>query len=479
MAPPLCKLDYSWTQHENEDFGVGWRPLLDTNVTTISLRPRLPRRDVLRFLTNVTSRRRPYGKLGDVVDFYRRWNDYYEQRKNGSRFAASMASAWVFTPGGSFPYSGKVDTYTDGAYMFEIGDDPRQAVLTIKHLQENSWLDHLTEAVIVEINAYNANADLFAVIDLQVEFQAGRAATTNKDIHIFKLYSYLGTTGQLTIAFQIIFAILFALSLIREGKKLLKQKRKYFSQPWNNLEFLRLLLCIVAIVMFAVKEGVRNYHVDTMKSLQGGYHSFRSMAVYSDVFSAFLAILVFVMTLQFLQLLGFNRLIGALFHTLSNAGRKIAMLALLIFILITAYSTAGVLLFGRWNHDYISFPSAVRSQLLMIFETVSYHNIILSHPVVGRLFFFSYVVIAITIILNVFVSILDDELRTSKRDPRDLGGDTDMGEFMIDRFLQFLGVVTGQGAAKADDKTHTDSVDAQLKELEEKLDLVLQKADSI
>ncbi|CAH1263346.1 PKD1L3 [Branchiostoma lanceolatum] len=479
MVLPVCKLDYSLTQYENGDFGVGWRPLVDTNVTNIPLGQRNSRREVLRFLANVTSRRRPYGKLGDVVDFTSRWNDYYEKWKNDTSFAASMASAWVFTPGASFRYSGQVDSYTDGAYMFEIGNDPRHAVITMKHLQENGWLDDFTEAVIVEINAYNANADLFAVIDLQVEFQAGRTAVTTKNIHIFKLYSYLGTAGQLTIAFQIIFAILFALSLFREGKKLVKQKRKYFSQPWNALEFLRLLLCVVAIVMFAVKEGVRNHHVDTLKSLQGGYHSFRSMAVYSDVFASFLAILVFVMTLQFLQLLGFNRLIGALFHTLSSAGRKIAMFALLICILITAYSTAGVLLFGRWNRDYSSFPSAVRSQLLMIFETVSYHRIILSHPVVGRLFFFSYVVIAMTIVLNVFVSILDDELRTSKRDPCGLGGDTDMGEFMIDRFLQFLGVETRQRATKVDDKTHTDYIDAQLKELEEKLDLVLQKADSI
>ncbi|CAH1263318.1 PKD1L3 [Branchiostoma lanceolatum] len=479
MALPVCKLDYSLTQYENGDFGVGWQPLLDTNVTNIPLGRSHSRREVLRFLANVTSRRRPYGKLGDVVDFTSRWNDYYETWKNDSTFAASMASAWVFTPGASFRYSGQVDTYTDGAYMFEIGNDPRQAVITMKHLQENGWLDDFTKAIIVEINAYNANADLFAVVDLQVEFQAGRTAVTTKDIHIFKLYSYLGTAGQLTIAFQIIFAILFALSLFREGKKLVKQKRKYFSQPWNTLEFLRLLLCIVAIVMFAVKEGVRNHHVDTLKSLQGGYHSFRSIAVYSDVFASFLAILVFVMTLQFLQLLGFNRLIGALFHTLSSAGRKIAMFALLIFILITAYSTAGALLFGRWNRDYSSFPSAVRSQLLMIFETVSYHRIILSHPVVGRMFFFSYVVIAMIIVLNVFVSILDDELRTSKRDPCGLGGDTDMGEFMIDRFLQFLGVETRQRATKVDDKTHTDYIDAQLKELEEKLDLVLQKADSI
>ncbi|XP_078674701.1 polycystin-1-like protein 2 [Branchiostoma floridae x Branchiostoma belcheri] len=478
MSLPICKLDYSLSQYESRDLGVGWRPLLDTNVTNIPLRRRHPRRDVLRLLANATSRQRPYGRLGDVVDFFSRWHGYYEQIRNDSSFTASVASAWVFTPGTSFPYGGQVDAYTDGAYMFEIGNDPRQAVLTMKHLQEHGWLDDFTEAVIVEINAYNANADLFAVIDLQVEFQAGRAATTTIDTHVFKLYSYLGTAGQLTIAFQIIFAILFAFSLLREGKKLVKQKRKYFSQPWNNLEFVRLLLCVVAIVMFAVKEGVRDYHVDTLKSLQGGYHSFRPIAVYSEVFSAFLAILVFVMTLQFLQLLGFNRLIGALFHTLSNAGRKIAMFALLIFILITAYSTTGVLLFGRWNHNYVSFPSAVRSQLLMIFETVSYHKIIVSHPVVGRIFFFSYVVIAMIIILNVFVSILDDELRTSKRDPGGLGGDTDMGEFMMDRFLRFLGVDTGQVATK-DDQTHTDDIDAQLKELEGKLDLVLERAGSI
>eukprot|EP00058_Branchiostoma_floridae_P003691 XP_002589179.1 hypothetical protein BRAFLDRAFT_84927 [Branchiostoma floridae] len=337
---PRCKLDYTMTQHEEGDFAVGWRPLPEAVV-------------------NATR------SLGDC----------------------SNNTAWTFTEGKSLPYSGQVKTYVDGAYMFEIGNDPEQAALVMERLQERGWLDGFTEAVVVEINAYNANADLFAVITLLVEFVAGRGTTPTRNIHIFKLSSYVGTSGQLMIGFQIAFVVLFALSLFREGKKMFHQKRTYFCKPWNCLEFLRLLICVVAIVLFSVKEGLRSSYVSQLKALKGGYLSFRIIAAFSDVFASVLAILVFVMTLQFLQLLSFNRSIGVLFHTLRKATSKIAAFMSMLCVVFIAFSTSGGLLFGGEADGYINILTSARTLLVMMFGDTTFKDMSADHLVIFRIYF--------------------------------------------------------------------------------------------
>ncbi|KAI8514730.1 hypothetical protein Bbelb_073210, partial [Branchiostoma belcheri] len=337
---PTCKLDYTMEQHEERDFAVAWRSLPDTDV-------------------------------------------------NGTRCRPNCANdtAWTFTKGKSLPYFGQVRTYTDGAYMFEIGDDPEQAVFTMEHLQENGWLDGFTEAVVVEINAYNANADLFAVITLIVEFVAGRGTTATRNVHVFKLSSYVGTSGHLMIGFQITFVVLFALSLFREGKKMFQQKRMYFCQPWNCLEFFRLVICVVAVVLFAVKEGLRSSYVSQLKAREGGFLSFRIIANFTDVFASILALLVFVMTLQFLQLLSFNRFIGVLFHTLRKASKKIAAFLLMFSVIFVAFSTLGGLLFGGEAESYITLLTSARTLLVMMFGDMSFTDMSAQKVIIGRIYF--------------------------------------------------------------------------------------------
>ncbi|XP_078594331.1 polycystin-1-like protein 2 [Branchiostoma floridae x Branchiostoma japonicum] len=360
---PHCKIDYSLKKYESAKFGVGWRALSDSRINETDLTIKdtnttdVPDTNINATFVNDTNINATDSRESNMTASVEIGNDitsterernrrprdvsndrdigYGSVEKDDSSVARSMASAWVYTSGSSLAYSGQVDTYTDGAYMFEVGNDPRQSVLAMRHLQENGWLDDFTEAVVVEINAYNANANLFAVITLLVEFVAGRGAKTSQRIHMFKLYSYVGTSGQLNIAFQIIFVILFVLSLFREGKKMVHQKRGYFCRPWNWLEFLRLLLCIAVMALFAAKEIMRVSYVDQLKDVNGQFVSFRSIAVISDVFTSLMALLVFVMTLQFMSLLSFNRLIGVFFHTLQNAAHKIATFSIM-FLLILA-----------------------------------------------------------------------------------------------------------------------------------------------
>ncbi|KAI8514731.1 hypothetical protein Bbelb_073220 [Branchiostoma belcheri] len=400
---PTCKLDYTMEQHEERDFAVAWRSLPETDV-------------------------------------------------NGTRCRPNCANdtAWTFTKGKSLPYFGQVRTYTDGAYMFEIGDDPEQAVFTMEHLQENGWLDGFTEAVVVEINAYNANADLFAVITLIVEFVAGRGTTASRNVHVFKLSSYVGTSGHLMIGFQITFVVLFALSLFREGKKMFQQKRVYFCQPWNCLEFFRLVICVVAVVLFAVKEGLRSSYVSQLKAREGEFLSFRIIANFTDVFASILALLVFVMTLQFLQLLSFNRFI--------------------------AFSTLGGLLFGGEAESYITILSSARTLLVMMFGDMSFTDMSAHHVIIGRIYFLSFVIAVVMVLSNMFLGILDEQFSTSKNNPDGPGGDSDMGEFMVNKVLQYFGIGTRAVRPEGSKKSlKEDQATEYTEELEDKLDLVLKK----
>ncbi|XP_078590016.1 polycystin-2-like protein 1 [Branchiostoma floridae x Branchiostoma japonicum] len=139
----------------------------------------------------------------------------------------------------------------------------------------------------------------------------------------------------------------------------------------------------------------------------------------------------------------------------------------------------GFLVFGAEAENYKSFPSSARTLLLKMFGNVDYVDVSPGHVVICRLYFLSFVIAVVIVLSNMFVTILDDQLATSKRNPGGPGGDSDMGDFMVNRFLQFLGINTATRPPKGNENSRDEEMAKQLQDLEDKLDLMLKKINDI
>ena len=76
--------------------------------------------------------------------------------------------------------------------------------------------------------------------------------------------------------FQIIFVLFIVYFMVRIINKLRKEKRKYFTDFWNMLEFATIIMSIVAVGMFALKIIFGNTAMDVLHQAGTGDYLLRS-----------------------------------------------------------------------------------------------------------------------------------------------------------------------------------------------------------
>ena len=60
--------------------------------------------------------------------------------------------------------------YRGGGFVADLGKDPWHTHRVIQNLYDNLWLDSQTRAVFLEVTVYNAQVNLFAIMNYVVEF---------------------------------------------------------------------------------------------------------------------------------------------------------------------------------------------------------------------------------------------------------------------------------------------------------------------
>lgn len=68
--------------------------------------------------------------------------------------------------------TGELAYYPAGGYIAELGRTRQNAIMVLNYLRRTNWIDHLTRALFVEVNFYNANQNLFNILTLIIEKSA-------------------------------------------------------------------------------------------------------------------------------------------------------------------------------------------------------------------------------------------------------------------------------------------------------------------
>ena len=59
------------------------------------------------------------------------------------------------------PFWGTLSTYEGGGYTVDLGGAVTSATQLSDQLRQANWIDELTRAVLLHLNVYNANSNLF------------------------------------------------------------------------------------------------------------------------------------------------------------------------------------------------------------------------------------------------------------------------------------------------------------------------------
>jgi len=151
-------------------------------------------------------------------------------------------------------YSGSMGQYPATGYMTFISVNKTTAMLAIQTLRNENFLDLQTRAVFIDFTIWNSNLGVYAVMRIAMEFgPSGTVASYLEASILSESMLVMGGHGSLKdwcAFFGVLIVMAFVLYfLAEEVQELYADKLGYFKDGWNVLDWVNMMLLIVAFCM--------------------------------------------------------------------------------------------------------------------------------------------------------------------------------------------------------------------------------------
>lgn len=191
------------------------------------------------------------------------YGPYTEDAVTTSDFGPTAPEGWkefqYSSDADGVTYAGKVATYLPGGYMEVMGANYTAAKERVDMLYASRWVDEATRAIWIDFTLYNFNLGLYAVC--QIVFEVSPSGSWVKTFGVEVLTQrYMSPLGFGTFhewAMLMIEAVIFLCviryvceelaELLEVGGGKLGMKLNYWSDGWNLLDWLNLLLIVVVL----------------------------------------------------------------------------------------------------------------------------------------------------------------------------------------------------------------------------------------
>ncbi|XP_071943837.1 polycystin family receptor for egg jelly-like [Antedon mediterranea] len=339
----------------------------------------------------------------------------------------------------NLPLWGVYGIYGGGGYIADLGDTDEAAWKTTKYLRESKWVDQHTRAVFIEFSVYNPATNLFGVSNMVVEFPPTGGAVTFYSFQGVFLDRYIGGLGLFINLCEVVFSFFILLFLVREYSNIKQERKAYFKKFSNLIEFAVLLLSILALIAYINRyifgKRLKTLREDDIKQ----YLNFQHFAIWEQMYYYILGFILFISTAKFLKLLRFNRRMLLLSNTISCCWLELLLFLMVFLIIFAAYASCGYLLFGSTLKDYSSYLTTLESLFATLLGKFDFLSMQEENRVLGALFFFSFMMTIVFILMNMFLTIINEAFSQTRADNERLNNELEMLDFMINRFKVWTG----------------------------------------
>ena len=338
---------------------------------------------------------------------------------------------------GGIPFLEIMGTYSGGGYSFGLSfSNLTEAFLT--SLKENSWIDSRTRAIFVEIAIYSAQVNLFGVATFLTEWIPTNGVIYFNNVKVARLYSFGNDFEIVTFVCEIFLACFVVVFMYVEIKKMYKLRKAYFRDPWNWLEMAQIVLILTCTGALFQRTSFAQSSIEQMNSNPEKFISFIRTITWDEVFGYSLAFLVFFANLKLLKLIRFNHRIYQFTKTLSTAISPLMSFMIVFSIFYVAYSILFYAMFGAILPEYRSFLSTIETLFNIVMGAFDFEVIRENNRILGPIIFFSFMMIMVMILLNVFLTILMDSYAEVQEDEQLASEDSAVVEMIIKRFKYFF-----------------------------------------
>ncbi|XP_046550027.1 uncharacterized protein LOC124259855 [Haliotis rubra] len=357
---------------------------------------------------------------------------------------------YIYTPASElngYPYWGLLGVYGGGGYVVELRGSKEKLDKAMTSLKEENWIDKYTRAVFVEFTVYNPQVNLFAICTIVAEFPSSGGVLASYRFEPAMLLPYITSVMYFQVVCEAIYLCFTIAFIIKEVRNFTKQGSKYFRSFWNWIELSIITMSIAAIVVYFYRLFVTITLTSMFKKNKGNeYMKFQYVGYWNELFSYMVGWLVFFGSLKFLKLLRFNKRMSLLGSTLESCAQSILHFSLMFWVVFLAFMQLFYQTFMSTSLSFSTFIKAAESGILMMMGKIDINEMLMVEPILTKVYVFFFVVTVTFILVNMFLSILNDTFGTVRVDIKKKNNDYEIVDFMdveefpnrIDRLLKSI-----------------------------------------
>ncbi|MGH0120311.1 UNVERIFIED_CONTAM: hypothetical protein FKN15_057213 [Acipenser sinensis] len=346
----------------------------------------------------------PYSwDLEDMDSYGPGWN--ISAPRNTSQFS----SVWKYQSQGSLrahPLWGNIALYRGGGYVAVLGTDIENATSVLQYLIDNTWLDEYTRAIFVEFTVYNANLNLFCIVNVMLETSAVGAFQPHAELHNVRLYQGTGGLQYFVMGSEIIYFLFIIYYMVLQGRLMKEQRWAYFKSKCNLLDLAIIVLSWSALCMFINRTILGNRDVEYYQNHRDQFASFYETATADSALGYIIAFLVLLATVKMWHLMRLNPKLNMITATLRRAWTDISGFINVIVIMLLSYSIATNLMFGWKLYSYRSLQEAALTMVSLQLGFFNYQEVLDYNPVLGAFMIGSCIIFMSFVVLNLFISVI-------------------------------------------------------------------------
>ena len=280
------------------------------------------------------------------------------------------------------------------------------------------------------------STSLFSAVSLLMEVLPLGGVCTSKRINTMSLYGARSSGARsFNSLCELIVIVIVCYFIIAEIVKVCKKKCTYLKSVWSYVEIAQILSATATVVLsifrrYHTSKLVHKIHTNPFKT-----SSFHYVVLWSDFENVLMSILVFILTVKVLKILKFNQHISALVSSMARCKKKIISYSAVFMVVFLAFMQVALLVFGSTTKAYSSVSEVFRTQFgMFIGGETNYQEIKDANRIIGPFYFFFFMTAMASILINMFLAILNE----TYRDVRIYPADRDIEEYkMLGVFLDY------------------------------------------
>ena len=317
---------------------------------------------------------------------------------------------------GTLPVVTAQNTYNGGGLVADLGYDIRTAKQVISGLQEDIWINRRTRIVLLELVTFQPSTNLFAFTRYTFESLPTGGVMPSYRIDPISFYGSSNSVNQaIFIGCYVLIVLILIFSIYTEIRELRKLGVKYFKDVWNVIELAFISFTIATIVIFFFKSEYTRLLIEKVQENPYARMSFDFVALWTDIESVFLALVIFLATMKFLRILKFNKHITIMAKSISISKGPMISYSIVFTVVLMAFAQMGHMVFGRSAYMFSTFTRA----LVNIFEMIlgkgtNYDELESINRFFGPFFIFFYFFSMTIFLMNFFMAILNDSFTDAR-----------------------------------------------------------------